>query len=226
VSVPDADEPLGSAAPTARPTRSGSYGQHRDLSPIDRLGVWLSARAVRRHVDPGGARVADVGCGHQATLARSMLGAVQSMLLVDLAVAPQLHADPRVEIIEGRLPDALAGVASASQDLTLCLSVLEHLWEPQAMLDELRRITAPGGTVIVNVPTWLGKRALELSAFRLGLSPAEEMDDHKRYYDPRDLWPMLVRAGFAPSGISCRRHKAGLNTIAVCRTPGPRWGEP
>ena len=43
--------------------------------------------------------------------------------------------------------------------------------------------------------------------------------DHKAYYDPRDLWPMLVRAGFKPSLIRCHRHKLGLNTSAVCRVP-------
>jgi hypothetical protein len=67
------------------------------------------------------------------------------------------------------------------------------------------------------VPSWLGKRALEFSAFRLGLSPAEEMDDHKYYFDPKDLWPLLVRAGFRPSNIRCFRHKFRLNTFAICR---------
>ena len=56
-----------------------------------------------------------------------------------------------------------------------------------------------------------------ISAARAGLSPAEEMDDHKTYYDPQDLWPLLVRAGFAPHGIRCYTHKFGLNTFAVCR---------
>ena len=43
------------------------------------------------------------------------------------------------------------------------------------------------------------------------------MDDHKTYYDPKDLWPLLVKAGFAPHAIACGRHKFGLNTLAVCR---------
>ena len=80
--------------------------------------------------------------------------------------------------------------------------------------------------MLLNVPTWRGKRALELSAFRLGLSPAEEMDDHKWYFDPRDLWLMLVRAGFRPSEIRCHRHKFGLNTFAACRVSAPREGAP
>ena len=62
----------------------------------------------------------------------------------------------------------------------------------------LRGCWRPAASCLVNVPSWRGKRFLELSAFRLGLSPAEEMDDHKRYYDPRDLWPLLVR-GRVPS---------------------------
>jgi len=73
------------------------------------------------------------------------------------------------------------------------------------------------GLAVVNVPSWRGKRFLEFSAFRLGTSPADEMQDHKAYYDPRDLWPILVRAGFAPRDIQCLRHKFGLNTFAACR---------
>ena len=101
--------------------------------------------------------------------------------------------------IEGDLPDALDELGDASLDVVLCISVLEHLSEPLA-LRASDRVPCAGGICLVNVPSWRGKRFLELSAFRLGLSPAEEMDDHKRYYDPRDLWPLLVEAGFRPSG--------------------------
>ena len=76
---------------------------------------------------------------------------------------------------------------------------------------------APGGCVLVNVPSWRGKTFLELAAFRLGVAPACEMDDHKMYYDVRDLWPLLVAAGFRPQHIRCFPHKLGLNTFAVCR---------
>ncbi len=83
----------------------------------------------------------------------------------------------------------------------MIVSVLEHVTEPRRLLAEARRLLAPGGVLLVNVPSWRGKRYLELSAFRLGLSPAAEMDDHKMYYDVKDLWPLLVAAGFLPSRI-------------------------
>jgi SAM-dependent methyltransferase len=197
--------------------RASSYGQHRQLTPVDRFGVWLGAREVRRHARFAGARFGDFGCGFDASLARAQLDLAQSALLVDVALASDLKAHPKVIALEGSLPDLLPEIETESLDIILCLSVLEHLWEPQTALDHLRRILAPGGVAILNVPSWLGKPVLELAAFRLGVSPAEEMDDHKSYYDPRDLWPMLVRAGFRPSQIRCRRHKFGLNTSAICR---------
>jgi 2-polyprenyl-3-methyl-5-hydroxy-6-metoxy-1,4-benzoquinol methylase len=197
--------------------RTGAYGQDREPTIVDRFGVWLSGRAVRRHAELAGRRVGDFGCGYQASFARSLLGEVASMTLVDVALADDLKADERVRAIEGPLPGALAELEDASHDVVLCLSVLEHLSEPERMLAEIHRLCAPGAVALINVPTWRGKTMLELSAFRFGLSPAEEMDDHKRYYDPRDLWPMLVEAGWRPSAIRVRRHKLTLNTFAVCR---------
>ena len=199
--------------------RSGAYGEDREPTVVDRFGVWLSGRAVRRHAQLDGRRIGDFGCGYQATFARSLLGTASELTLVDLNLADDLKDHQRVRAIEGPLPDTLSQLESGSLDVVLCLSVLEHLSEPQRMLDEIHRLCAPGGVALINVPTWRGKRFLELSAFRFGLSPAEEMDDHKRYYDPRDLWPMLVAAGWPPSAIRVRRHKFTLNTFAVCRVP-------
>ena len=191
--------------------------QDRAPTAVDRFGVWLGARAARRSADFTGARFADFGCGYHATLARTQLDSAASALLVDVALSEDLKAHAKVTAIEGSLPDVLPQLPAESLDVVLCLSVLEHLWEPQSALEHFHRLLSPGGVAVLNVPSWLGKWFLELAAFRLGVAPAEEMDDHKAYYDPRDLWPMLVRAGFRPSEIRCHRHKFGLNTAAICR---------
>jgi SAM-dependent methyltransferase len=204
---------------TGATERAGAYGQHRPPTPVDRFGVWLGARAARRAGRFENARVADFGCGFNATFTRTQLPVVQRALLVDVALADDLKRDPKVTAVEGHVLDVLPTLDDASLDIVVCLSVLEHLFEPQTALDHFRRVLAPGGVAILNVPSWLGKPFLEFAAFRLGVSPAEEMDDHKAYYDPHDLWPMLVRAGFKPSLIRCHRHKFGLNTSAVCRVP-------
>lgn len=199
--------------------RSQAYGQYGQPTAIDRVGVWLSSVAVRRRATFEGKRVADFGCGYEARFARQVLPAVQAMFLLDVRLAMDLKDHPKVTAVEDGIEAVLPTIPSRSLDIVLCLSVLEHLNDPQRALDGFQRILVPGGLALLNVPSWRGKTWLELSAFRLGLSPAIEMDDHKRYYDPKDLWPMLVRAGFPPSGIACRRHKFGLNTFATCRAP-------
>lgn len=200
--------------------RKRAFGQDYTPTAIDRFGVHLSARRMRATAGGfAGRRVVDVGCGYHAAFARTLLDEAAAVVLLDVALHPDLKRHPKVRAVEGYLPDALAELDDESCDVVMCNSVVEHLWEPDRTLAELRRIAAPGGVVLVNVPSWRGKRFLELSAYRLHLSPPEEMDDHKTYYDPRDLWPLLVRAGFSPRHIRCFTHKFGLNTFAVCHKP-------
>lgn len=198
--------------------RDTSFGQEGRMTAVDRAGVWLSGHQIRRTVGSiDGKDVGDFGCGFQATYMRTVLAQVRSATLVDIKLADDLKSRPNVTAIEGQLPGILQDRPDRSLDVVLCMSVLEHLWEPAQALSHFRRLLRPGGVCAINVPSWHGKRALEFSAFRLGLSPASEMDDHKRYYDPRDLWPLLVAAGFMPHGIRCFRHKFTLNTFAVCK---------
>ncbi len=197
--------------------RKRAYGQDYEPTAIDRLGVWLSARQIRRWAGSmAGKRIADLGCGYHAAIVRTVLPDIERAVLVDSALAADLRQSQKVTAIEGTLPDVLDQIPSATLDTVLCISVLEHLWEPLAVVEHCRRIVRPEGICLFNVPSWRGKKFLEYSAFRLGWSPRDEMDDHKTYYDVKDLWPLLVRGGFLPSRIRCFPHKFGLNTFAVC----------
>lgn len=196
--------------------RQQAFGQGYDPTVVDRFGVWLSARQIRRYASFAGRKVADIGCGYNAAFVRTVLAEVEHATLVDVALASDLKSQSRVTAVEGRLPDAMQQIPDRSLDIVLCVSVIEHVWEPQQLLLECHRVVKPGGACLFNVPSWRGKRFLEFSAFKLGLSPKQEMEDHKTYYDVKDLWPLLVRAGFLPSRIRCFSHKFGLNTFAVC----------
>ncbi len=204
--------------PDASELRDASFGQKHEPTLVDRFGVWLSARQIRRFVPSvTGLDIADLGCGYHASFTRTVLGEVASATLVDVTLADDLKQHPKVRAFEGDLQQTLLALPERSSDLVMIVSVLEHLWEPLQALKQIRRLLRPGGTCLVNVPSWRGRRYLEFSAFKLGLSPAAEMDDHKTYYDVQDLWPLLVSAGFLPSEIDCLSHKFGLNTFAACR---------
>jgi SAM-dependent methyltransferase len=202
-----------------QPVRKEAYGASlRRETVVDRFGIWLSGHEIRRIVKRfDQLRVADVGCGHHAKFTSSILDKVQSAVLADVTLSPVLKNHPKVTALEGYLPQVLYSIKSESQDLVTCISVLEHVWDPLAALKELRRILAPGGVCLLSVPTWRGKWFLEFSAFRLKTSPAEEMDDHKMYYEFQTFWPLLVQAGFLPHQIRCYRYKFGIGLFGVCK---------
>jgi SAM-dependent methyltransferase len=205
-------------APAAiRPVRNQSYGEG-GLTLIDRLGVALSRQAIDRELGARrGLAALDLGCGYRATLLRALGPRLRQGVGVDVRIAPQVREIGPLRFLESTMEEALPAFPDAAFDLILLISVLEHVWEPLEVLAHCRRVARPGSLILINVPTWVGKTFLEFSAFRLGTSPAAEMDDHKMYYAKRDLWPLLVRAGFRPAQIRMKYHKFGLNLFATVR---------
>lgn len=195
-----------------------SYGQH-GVTWVDRFGVWLSQRAIRKCLPQRDDLVAvELGCGYRATQLVALGDCLKRGVGVDFSIAPELKQLAKFEFHEGPIENTMPKLERGTFDAVLLISVLEHLSEPLAAIESAHALLKPGGILLINVPTWRGKFFLELSAFRLGLSPKTEMDDHKMYYDKRDLWPLLVRAGFKPSAIRLRYHKFGLNLFAAAQT--------
>jgi len=194
-----------------------SYGKKK-LTFVDRLGVWLSQRAISRALpERSNLEVLDLGCGFRATQLVALEPRLRRGVGVDFQIDPQLQGGDNLTFYQGTIEDALAQLQTQTFDAVLLISVLEHLSDPLSVIQSARGLVKPSGVLLINVPTWRGKDFLEFSAFRLGLSPKIEMDDHKMYYDKRDLWPLLVRAGFKPSLIKLRYHKFGLSLLAVAQ---------
>ena len=192
--------------------RKLAYGEDRTLSWTDRLGSYLSRRALLRYAARERPRhVVEIGCGYDAHLLQSLLPYCDTAVGIDIRTDKTVAEISMVDfVIERELPM----LEDDSADFILMHNILEHLWHPQEVLTEAYRALKDGGTLFVNVPSWWGKRFLEHSAFTFGYSAVIEIDDHKMYYSVRDLWPLLVRAGFRPQHIRAGYHKFGLNTYA------------
>jgi len=194
-----------------------SYGQ-RGLTPVDHLGLWLSQRAIRRHLpNRNDLEILELGCGYRATQLIALEPKLKRGIGVDFQIAPELRTLEKFTFHQGTIEQTLPKFENETVDVVMLISVLEHLAEPQFVVQSACRLLRPSGLLLVNVPTWRGKRFLELSAFRLGFSSKLEMDDHKMYYEKRDLWPLLVRGGFKPSQMRLQYHKFGLNLFAAAR---------
>jgi SAM-dependent methyltransferase len=190
-----------------RPAREESYLQHGSTF-VDRLRTRLVQREIlKRLPKTDSLRVLDLGCGYHATYLKAIGERLAEGVGVDFQVSEESRSHPRLSFVTSSVEDALPRLPSNTFDAVLFISVLEHVWNPAECLSHCHRVLKAGGRLLVNVPTWYAKPVLELSAFKFGTSPACEMDDHKMYYSKRDLWPLLVRAGFKPSRIGMQYEK-------------------
>jgi SAM-dependent methyltransferase len=200
--------------------RNESYGQN-GLTFVDRFGVWLSQRMIKRELPRrSDLEVLELGCGFRATQLLALAPRLKHGTGVDFQVAAELSRFDKFTFLEGAIEEVLPRLGHQRFDAVLLVSALEHLRDPLFVIKAARDLLKPAGVILINVPTWRGKRFLEFSAFRLGLSPKVEMDDHKMYYDKRELWPLLISAGFKPSLVRLRYHKLGLNLFAIARRAG------
>jgi SAM-dependent methyltransferase len=98
---------------------------------------------------PRQTRVLDAGCGSGRTLDDlTAYGAVSGMELNLAGVAAARRRGH--EVRQGRV-EAIP-YEDASFDLVTCLDVIEHTDDDVAALGDLRRVTRPGGRLVVSVP--------------------------------------------------------------------------
>lgn len=199
--------------------RVTSFGQLRKLSMVDRFGRYLSEREIGKTLKKfvkGNIIILDIGCGYDAWMLKKFHSLFSSGVAVDIVVSEKVKSMENVVVYEQPVESALPNLNSEYFSVILMNSVLEHLEDPLFVIRECMRLLKKDGILIINVPTWLGKYFLEKLAFTFKFSPATEMDDHKMYYDKKDLWPILVKAGFKPSLIKMKYHKCGLNLFSTC----------
>jgi len=104
------------------------------------LVAWLREQAAASHAASGRYRVLDVGCGAKPyePLFAPYAGSYVGVDPVD---------NPRAEL-KGFVEDL--PIEDASFDVVLCNQVLEHCDDPGKAVSELRRVTAPGGRVLLS----------------------------------------------------------------------------
>jgi 2-polyprenyl-3-methyl-5-hydroxy-6-metoxy-1,4-benzoquinol methylase len=197
--------------------RDFSYQEKESHNTLDNLGFWLSSRKSIKYIGKtSGLICADLGCGYYAKLSKKIFSEYKKLDLFDIKIDPNIKsANTYLQL--GSLPDSLININNNTYDRIICNNVLEHITNRKIFLLEVYRILKIGGIVVINVPSWWGKRFLEFTAFRMGISSELEMNDHKIYFDPKDLWPVLIESGFMPKNVKIFKHKFGLNTIAICK---------
>jgi SAM-dependent methyltransferase len=173
------------------PHTRGRTARDRIASSIRRLfdlqasTIW---RDMARVLPTLRGTLVDVGCGAQPY--RTLLSKSTRYKGIDRVDAASRfgYAVPDTQYYEGdRWP-----VEDGGADAVLCVEVLEHVAEPQALLDEARRSLRPGGAIALTVPfaaRW--------------------------HYTPHDYWR------FTPSALARLLDRAGFTRVQVYARGNP-----
>jgi SAM-dependent methyltransferase len=132
---------------------------------------------------PARARILDAGCGsgrNMVELARH--GTVTGVELADASVSLARERGAG-EVIAGSVLEM--PFEADSFDLAASLDVIEHLEDDLTALRELRRVVAPGGSLLVTVP-----------AYQWLWSGHDEINHHFRRYTRRSLQRAGEEAGW------------------------------
>jgi SAM-dependent methyltransferase len=151
-----------------------------------------------------GARILDAGCGSGRTLDElARWGDISGLDAEPAGVAAahsRGHADVRVGSVE-HLP-----WPDGTFDLVTCLDVIEHTPNDRRTLAELRRVTRPGGHLVVTVPAYEGL-----------WSNHDVVCGHYRRYSRKTL-----RAAFGDAGWHART-ETSFNAVLLGPIALVRW---
>ncbi len=165
------------------------------------------AHSILMRLIPPNSRVLELGCasGYLGGYMEQQLGCRVTGLEFD-AEAARIAATrmSEVHVVNLDADRALAvAQASAPYDLVLAAAVLEHLQHPDRVLDQIKSLLAPNGTLIVSLPNiahW-GVR-LQLLLGRFDYSDYGIMDrTHVHFYTVRTGARLLEDQGFTVKAL-------------------------
>lgn len=156
-------------------------------------------------------RVLDVGCGAGAVGAELRRNGAAHLTGIELdpgaaAVAREVFDD----VIEGDARAAAERLAVASFDTIVCYDILEHLYDPAAVLRALHTAVAPGGHLHVSVPNARHASLLRDLYIRgtFGYTTWGHRDStHLRWFTRKDLERLLSECGWAVEDVDTHPFK-------------------
>lgn len=166
----------------------------------------MLAHALRTEAS---ATILDIGCG-DGTAAATALPLLRGHRLigVDWSQDALRRAARHLPVVRGELTDGGLPFADGSADACVFGEVVEHLVDPDAALDEIRRVLRPGGHLLLSTPNlaaWYNRGLLlagvqpvfsEVSLQGIHGRPGREVVGHLRLYTARALRGFLTASGF------------------------------
>jgi SAM-dependent methyltransferase len=194
---------------------SEQYLPHRDRRK--RTHWWRRLPLLRRRDDKraravpwnGEGRLLDFGCGGGAFLAlMHRRGWSVTGVDVSAAAVQRVRTELGLRALTGSLPHP--ELPEGGFDVITMWHALEHVHQPLEVLRGARRLLAPGGRLVVEVPNidslpfrWFGQGWYGL-----------DLPRHLTHFVPESLTRLLQRAGFRPGPVEMVRRSDWLRVSA------------
>ena len=188
----------------------------KEFNIIDKLISWMRLGKVLPYVEKDDI-ILDFGCGHQAYLLSHIKEKIKKGVGIDYD-SKSYKLSSNIEVRNFHFTDKIPFL-DRSFDKVFALAVIEHIDIPKVskLFREFNRVLKPEGKVILTTPTLFGKVILEFLAFRLGIISKDEVGDHKRYYQKKDLEILAKNYGFTVEKY--QTFQLGGNSLCVLRKP-------
>lgn len=183
---------------------AGHYGQSYDatISSIGENEVherWRQPRNLLLRYKSSGALL-DIGCSSGGFLASIDRQAWRvSGIEMSGEVAARARRNLGAEVFAGDILDA--PFAGGSFDAITCFHVLEHVYDPRAVLAKIREWLKPDGVAIVYLPNIQSGAARLFKSYWYAL----EVPRHLYHFSPETLRQMAASAGLKDVSLALRR---------------------
>lgn len=167
----------------------------KEFNLLDKLISWMRLGKVLPYIQKDDV-VLDFGCGHQAYLLDHVKDVIKKGVGIDYdSESREIASNIEVRhfLFKVKLP-----FTDKIFTKVFMLASIEHLEIASVpkLFREFNRILKPDGKVVLTTPTPFGKIILEFLAFKLGVISKEEVGDHKKYYNRKDIENLCKNYGF------------------------------
>lgn len=108
-------------------------------------------------------------------------------------------------------------VPTNSVDCVVALAYLEHIHNPREIIQEMIRITRPGGVIVITTPSDKAKPFLEFFSYTLRLISRREIEEHKQYFTKETLFALIPAKTMPTITVTHHYFELFLNNLFIIK---------
>lgn len=178
---------------------------------LDKFIASLRYGKVKKFI-PKNTILMDIGCGQEAQFLKNMQNQQSLCIGIDKYIENYQESNlqlKNMDLSKEEFPK------EEKVDVVTMLAVIEHLEKPEELLLNINKVLNKDGLFILTTPAKIAEPILNFMAFKLKIINADEIREHKHYYNKKELDEILAKQGFAL--VKYSYFMFGVNQLCVAK---------